>query len=321
MNPTQHTHTMDDLRRLYHDHCTYLPAMLGWFFFSSLLSSYNKFIFGTGHMGFPYPLLLTSMHFLVQWIFSHVACELFPISLGTDRLKKMSWKEWAWISVPCGTVTSLDVGLSNLSLVTITITFYTMIKSSTPIFVLGWAYLFGIERITWSLIGVIAVIAAGEFFTVMGEVDFIFKGFAYCLAASVLSGARWTLVQLKLQRLDPPLKSTLVTMRLLSPCMFFSLLLFSLVVERPWRSADDVNDDVLAEKIRLAVAAGMSRVFALGLMGGFFAVAMVLCEFYLILKASAIIMMIGGVIKEMTTIMIGYVPQKYMHLTRSSFLI
>jgi solute carrier family 35, member C2 len=206
----------------------------------------------------------------------------------------MSWKEWASISIPCGMVTALDVGLSNLALVTITLTFYTMVKSSTPVFVLAWAYLFGIERITWSLIGVVVVIASGEFLTVFGEVDFVLKGFLLCLTASVLSGARWTLVQLKLQQLDPPLKSTIVTMKLLAPSMFWSMLLISLIVEQPWIKLNNVENST-----------ALSRVFMLGLPGGVFAVLMTLCEFFLILKASAIILMIGGVLKELTTIVIG----------------
>jgi len=273
----------------------YLPPMLGWFFFSALLSTYNKFVFGDGHMAFPCPLLLTSMHFAIQWILSHLACALFPTALGTERVDRMSWKEWASVSIPCGLVTAFDVGLSNLSLVTITITFYTMVKSSTPIFVLGWAYVFGIEKITWRLVGVIMVIAAGEFLTVVGEVDFVLHGFLLCLTASVLSGARWTLVQLKLQRLDPPLKTTLVTMKLLAPSMFFGMLIISLAVEQPWTKFSTGT----GEKDELM------RVLFLGMVGGLLAVAMVLCEFYLILHASAIILMIGGVIKEMTTIMIG----------------
>lgn len=298
----------ENVASFYEEHCTYLPAMLGWFLFSSLLSAYNKKVFGDGHMAFPCPLLLTSIHFLIQWIFSHLACELFPVYLGTERVKRMDWKEWLLISLPCGMITSFDVGLSNLSLVSITITFYTMIKSSTPIFVVGWAYLFGIEKITWSLLGVVVVIALGECLTVLGEVEFVMKGFLLCLCASLLSGARWTLVQLKLQTMDPPLKTTLVTMRLLSPCMFFSMLLFSLIVERPW---DKFSDAEPGEALRVLV---------LGLIGGVFAISMVLCEFYLILEASAIIMMIGGVMKEMCTILLGYVSNCFCQVYSVSFL-
>jgi solute carrier family 35 protein C2 len=288
----------DNFARFYAEHCTYLPPMLGWFIFSALLSSYNKYVFGSGHMSFPCPLLLTSMHFLIQWVFSHVACALFPVQLGTERVKRMGWKEWIAISLPCGMISALDIGLSNLSLVSITITFYTMVKSSTPIFVLIWAYLLGIERITWSLIGIIMVIAAGELLTVMGEVDFVMKGFLLCLAASVLSGGRWTLVQLKLQTLEPPLKTTLVTMKLLAPSMFWSMLIISMVVERPWNKFQNADEESLGQ---------LRDVLTLGGIGGTLAIAMVLCEFYLILHSSALILMIGGVVKEMTTIVIGYV--------------
>mmetsp|Transcript_36606 Transcript_36606/g.37023 ORF Transcript_36606/g.37023 Transcript_36606/m.37023 type:complete len:405 (-) Transcript_36606:1738-2952(-) len=278
----------------YNEHCIYLPAMLGWFLFSSLLSTYNKYVFGDNHIHFPCPLLLTTIHFSIQWGFAHIACALFPQKFGTERVTNMTWKEWASISVPCGMVTALDVGLSNLALVSITLTFYTMVKSSTPVFVLGWAYIFKIERITWKLVGVIIVIAAGELLTVYGEVNFVLHGFILCLSASVLSGARWTLVQLKLKQLDPPLKSTIVTMKLLAPSMFWGMLLLSIIIERPWIKLKDEKN--VHELLRVSL---------LGLLGGFFAVFMLLCEFYLILRASAIILMIGGVIKELTTIMIG----------------
>ncbi len=336
----------DPVMRFWNDHCIYLPAMLGWFFFSAILSefcfvlfcfvlpfqsvhcipahapfllnivflltnssfcafsshnlgSYNKYVFGEGHMNFPCPLLLTSIHFAIQWMFSHVACACFPDQLGAKRVDTMTWKEWAWISIPCGLTTALDVGLSNLSLKYITLTFYTMVKSSTPIFVLFWAWLFKIERITWSLIGVILVIAAGELMTVYGEDDgtFRFWGFMLCLTASVLSGLRWTLVQTLLQKLDPPLESTIVTMKILAPSMFFSMLVLSGLVEEPWTKvaeAKEQGDDLVT-------------VTVLGTVGGSIAVAMILCEFWLILKASAIILMIGGVIKELTTISIGVV--------------
>jgi len=267
--------------------------MAGWFLFSALLSTYNKYVFGETHFHFPCPLLLTSIHFSVQWVFSEAMCGLFPLTFGADRIKAMTWEEWLAVSVPCGLVTSGDIGLSNLSLVLITLTFYTMVKSSTPVFVLVWAYLFGIERITWALVLVVVVIGAGEFLTVVGEVDFDLKGFALCLSASMLSGARWTLVQLKIQSLDPPLKTTITTMKILAPSMFFSILVLSAAIERPWNRFDGWT------------GAQVPGIVGLGLLGGFLAVAMVLCEFHLIMHASAMVLMIGGVIKEVITIFVG----------------
>ena len=157
-----------------------------------------------------------------------------PNRFGTNRIQQMSWYEYLSVSVPCGVVACGDIGLSYLALTRIAITFYSMVKSSTPIFVLIWAYLFGIERITPQLLMVVFIIAIGEYFTVKGEADFDRIGFFLCLSASILSGARWTLVQLKLRSLDPPLKSVITTMKVLSPSMFMSLFVVSLCIERPW---------------------------------------------------------------------------------------
>jgi solute carrier family 35, member C2 len=186
--------------------------------------------------------------------------------------------------------------VSNLALVRITLSFYTMVKASTPIFVLIWAYIFGIERITWSLLSIVAVIACGEFLTVLGETTFDILGFFLCLMASCLSGARWTLVQLKIQSLDPPLKTSIATMRVLSPSMFISMILISIIVERPWNKLGEgfVNNP-----------GEILYTFGLGMIGALFAIAMILCEFSLIMSASAMILMIGGVVKELITIFVG----------------
>lgn len=54
----------------YKRHCVYLPAMTGWFICSAALSAYNKVVFGRDHGAFPCPLLLTSIHFLGEYMMS-----------------------------------------------------------------------------------------------------------------------------------------------------------------------------------------------------------------------------------------------------------
>ena len=92
-----------------------------------------------------------------------------------------------------------------------------MIKSSSPIWVLLSAFIFGIEKVSCNLIAVGVMIMAGELLTAFGEVEFDAVGFVLCACAAMCSGIRWTLMQLKVQRLDPPLKSAVVTMRVLAP--------------------------------------------------------------------------------------------------------
>jgi solute carrier family 35 protein C2 len=48
--------------------------------------------------------------------------------------------------LPNGSITGLDIGLSNKSLAHITMSFYTMCKSTTPIFLLAFAFIWGLEQ-------------------------------------------------------------------------------------------------------------------------------------------------------------------------------
>eukprot|EP00986_Skeletonema_menzelii_P007136 scaffold2763_cov155-Skeletonema_menzelii.AAC.7 len=283
----------------YQKHCVYLPAMAGWFICSAALSSYNKIIFGENHGHFPCPLLLTSIHFVIQWIFSFTASAAFPEFFGGTVVKMMSWKTFLGVSIPCGLITALDVGLSNLSLVRISITFFTMIKSSSPIWVLLSAFLFGLEKVTCTLVAVGGLIVAGELLTAFGEVEFDTVGFFLCLSAAVCSGIRWTLVQFKLNKLDPPLKGSVVVMRVLSPSMFICMLFLSLVIETPIEKLGPQHGDYFSN------FENGFKTLSLGLIGAFIAIAMVLCEFWLILKSNAIVLMIGGVLKELITILVG----------------
>jgi hypothetical protein len=75
--------------------------------------------------------------------------------------------------------------------------------------------------------------------------------------------------------------------------MFSSMLFLSIVVEQPWT------------KFHHMQGADVAYVLGLGAVGAFFAIAMILCEFHLIMYSSAVILMIGGVIKEMITIFMG----------------
>eukprot|EP00584_Thalassiosira_punctigera_P010804 CAMPEP_0172546064 /NCGR_PEP_ID=MMETSP1067-20121228/15887_1 /TAXON_ID=265564 ORGANISM="Thalassiosira punctigera, Strain Tpunct2005C2" /NCGR_SAMPLE_ID=MMETSP1067 /ASSEMBLY_ACC=CAM_ASM_000444 /LENGTH=291 /DNA_ID=CAMNT_0013332935 /DNA_START=729 /DNA_END=1604 /DNA_ORIENTATION=+ len=174
-----------------------------------------------------------------------------------------------------------------------------MVKSSGPVWTLLSGFIFGLFPITCNLLMVGFLITAGEILTAFGEVEFDTKGFLLCLGAATCGGIRWTLVQFKLQKLDPPLGGPIVTMRVLASTMFFTMLALSSIIERPWNALDPKNGSYFSD-----FENGMQTI-SLGLIGAFIAIAMVLCEFWLILKADAIVLMIGGVLKEMITIFVG----------------
>ena len=104
-------------------------------------------------------------------------------------------------------------------------------------------------------------------------------------------------VQLKIQSLQPPLKSTIATMRILSPSMFFTMLVTSIALEQPWDKFEGTHYfDTPWDSL---------KTIGMAVLGGALAISMVMCEFWLIMKANAIVLMIGGVIKEMITIGVG----------------
>lgn len=81
--------------------------------------------------------------------------------------------------------------------------------------------------------------------------------------------------------------------------MFVFMLLLSFTIEGPINKLSPQNGDYFSD------FNNTMKTISLGLTGATIAIAMVLCEFWLILKANAIVLMIGGVLKEVITILVG----------------
>lgn len=173
---------------------------------STSLSFYNKWLFSPSHHNFRFPLFTTCLHMVAQFVLSSLTLTLMP-SLRPNAAP--SAKDFGTKIMPCAVASGLDVGLSNSSLKSITLAFYSklfrrfsrslhaaetkqliltvyllflvftiaMCKSSSLAFVLLFAFAFKLERPTWTLAGVIGVICVGLFMMVMSEVDFVLIGY------------------------------------------------------------------------------------------------------------------------------------------------
>lgn len=92
------------------------------------MNLYNSWLFSKKRYGFSYPLFVTSMHMIVQFALSSAALALFKDIAPRGRNGKRARpnaKDWLSKVVPCALATAIDIGLSNLSLKTITLTFYS----------------------------------------------------------------------------------------------------------------------------------------------------------------------------------------------------
>lgn len=106
-----------------------------------------------------------------------------------------------------------------------------MCKSSSLIFVLGFAFLFRLEVFSWRLVAVIFLIFSGVVLMVATEAHFVLQGLILVLSASALGGLRWSLTQVLLKSKNMGFDNPAATIFWLAPSMGITLGLVSVVLE------------------------------------------------------------------------------------------
>ena len=159
------------------------------------ITLYNKWTFST--FGFHFPVTFIIGTFSVNFVLSlflrkHLHSRL-QIAPPVPAQRKV---------LIIGTCTAFEIAASNLSLLTLSVSFHTMVKSSTPLFVLIFSVIFGLERPNCMLLSSMALVTAGVMLCSYGEVLFDWVGFGYVLSAAMAGGLRWSLSQLLLQTAD-----------------------------------------------------------------------------------------------------------------------
>lgn len=208
----------------------------------------------------------------------------------------ISWRDYFVRVVPTALGTAMDINLSNESLVFISVTFATMCKSAAPIFLLLFAFAFRLESPSLKLFGIISVISAGVLLTVAKETEFEFWGFVFVMLAAVMSGFRWCMTQVLLQKETFGLKNPFIFMSCVAPVMAIATGLLSLLLD-PW---SEFRDNKYFDS-----GAHFARTCFLMLFGGALAFCMVLTEYVLVSVTSAVTVTIAGVVKEAVTIVVA----------------
>ncbi|KAI0041751.1 TPT-domain-containing protein [Auriscalpium vulgare] len=265
-----------------------------WFLFALVLSLYNKWMFSPEHFGFPYPLFVTMLHMFVQFMFAAVMRFGWPRHFRPDN--SPSSADYAKKAAPTAVTTGLDIGLSNLSLKTITLSFYTMCKSSSLIFVLIFAFLFRLEEFSIRLIAVIFLIFSGVLLMVATETHFVLPGFILVLSASALGGLRWSLTQVLLRNKEMGLNNPAATIFWLAPVMGLTLAVISAILD-PWST--------MFQSHFFAGTGETLRTLLLLFLPGILAFSMVLSEYYIIQRTGVVPMSIAGIAKEVATITVS----------------
>lgn len=299
-----------------------------WYSFSISISVYNKWMFSKDNLDFHFPLFTTSLHMIVQFVAASLVLYFLPQfrpSAGSADPHEQGYSQvggsedsadnsqqnsprpaesqkesplmtkWFYITRigPCGTATALDIGLGNFSLRFISLTFFTMCKSSVLAFVLLFAFLFRLESPSWRLLAIITLMTVGVIMMVAGETAFNALGFILVMSASFCSGFRWSLTQILLLR-NPATSNPFSSIFFLTPVMFLALIVLALPIEGPAALAAGFRS--------LTESKGIAGGIAIMLFPGGLAFLMVAAEFALLKRTSVVTLSVCGIFKEVLTI-------------------
>jgi solute carrier family 35 protein C2 len=235
-----------------------------------------------------------SVQFFIQYIIADLWLKYVVPSLKPKR--PIPWGIYLTQVALVGVAMGLDIGLSNLALVYVTVSFYTLAKTSSILFLLIFAFALRMEPISARLTGAVMVLALGELLTVHGETQFSAVGFTLCIFASACSGLRWVLSQKVLHghaqgqerkrggygrgtggvggggggllRASYGMQSPPVMLRAVMPVMCAVVFLFSCFKERWWATLPgspwlDDPGDVLVDLGITALGAAMAFVMSM----------------------------------------------------------
>jgi solute carrier family 35 protein C2 len=163
------------------------------------LTMYNKWTFKG--FGFHFPIGLVSCTFAVEWVMA--ACALW---WRGEPVRRFSLSEWARLFIPIGIASSFQVAFSNTALLSLAVSFQTMVRSSTPVAVLLVSFILKLQPVSSTLCVIIAVVCLGTALTTAGVppgAEFAWSGFAWLVVSIFCGGTRLCLSQVLLQRVTP----------------------------------------------------------------------------------------------------------------------
>ncbi|KAK6022268.1 hypothetical protein OSTOST_12042 [Ostertagia ostertagi] len=136
------------------------------------------------------PLFVVCWHYIVKYVAAISIRFLYEV-LRKKRIRLQLKDQLRWLA-PIGICASLDIGLSNWALEYVTVSLYTMAKSSSILFIVAFALLLRLERWRATLGLEAALIASGLFLFTWHSSQLDLTGLLLVELAASCTGVRWT---------------------------------------------------------------------------------------------------------------------------------
>lgn len=286
---------------------------VSWFGSSSLAVLTTKALFSGARSWiprFPFGLTLTATN-------NVVASLLAAVLTGGSRDPGLN-KNAVQIASVIGAATAVEIGLSNIALNLLTVSFSTVLKGVAPFFVLGCGLALKTQSLQFGTVLSLLAMAVGLALAVSGHGDdgslakspFFKAGLVAQMLSAVFSGFRWVLTQvfvkgepflnerIKIFLMLRPLSrglSALETVKLVSPFTCLWVLPFALFIEGTrilvWIQGASLLDDI--KLVTVLSAIGVSVYVLLW------------AEYELVRLTSSLTVSAGFVLKEVLTVVAG----------------
>ncbi|KAL6120438.1 triose phosphate transporter [Nucleospora cyclopteri] len=246
-----------------------------------VLSFITKFFVSENGYNFRFPLFKTGItnfcHFLGALIYLIWKNRNFKFS----RLKE---------TIACSFIGSIDTGCSFYVLRKVDLAFYTIMKSTTPVFILISGFLIGTEEVSrFSFISVLAI-AFGTYLVTIRPNATNNSDLYLLIGSSIVSGFRWSLMQYIVTKKN---RNIFVTIRDL--CLPTSIFLFIFSFQ-----FESIYEIVTSEFFATLTAATWNIFFLFAL--GFCSFIALVCELWIVKETSVLFLSVSSVIKEMMII-------------------
>lgn len=270
--------------------CRTVALVVLYYCFSIGITFYQKWFI----KDFRFPLTVVICHLIVKFMLSGMIRQVYELCTGQSRVL-LTWAMYIKQLAITGVASALDIGFSNWSFEFITVSLYTMTKSTCIIFILGFSLAFGLEKRRCSLVAVVLLIAVGLFMFTYQSTQFNMEGFLLVLSASFLAGLRWTLAQLVMQRKEVGLGNPIDMIFHVQPWMILGLLPLAIAFEGvPIATSEKV--------FRIKDRGVLVRTVSCLLAGSLLAFFMELSEYLLLTYTSSLTLSIAGIVKEVCTL-------------------
>ncbi|XP_053955392.1 solute carrier family 35 member C2 [Anastrepha ludens] len=244
-----------------------------------------------------FPLTIVTYHLVLKLFLSAVVRAIYKSCAGKARVKidlRTAWQKMA----PTGIASGIDIGFSNWGLELVSISLYTMTKSSTIVFILIFAIMLGLEKKSLFLIFIVGLIAIGLFMFTYESAQFNALGFIFLLLASLSSGIRWSFAQFVMQKSKLGLHNPIDMIYYMQPWMIASLLPFLVTFEG--QQLYDVLSD-LSNTPNDVISLNMFYIT----LGAVLAFLMECSEFLVLSRTSGLTLSIAGIFKDICQLSLG----------------